>query len=529
MRGGEALLGLLTEYGVDTVFGIPGTHTIELYRGLPGSGIRHILTRHEQGAGFMADGYARALGKPGVCFTITGPGVTNIATAMAQAYSDSVPMLVISAVNDLDPTGHHLARLHEIIDQPAVTTPFTLFSSYIESITDLRAQLALAWNLFTTSRPGPVHLHIPLSVLRAEVTPPISRHADFTDPFPIDQDAIIRLANRIEAAHKPLIIAGGGCRRHAGKVVELAGRIGAPVVCTSAGAGVISGSHSLYPGGQLSAAPVCAMLSASDCALMLGTEFSETDHWGHPFQLPDNQIWVNLDTALLERVGGSGMSADLGAVLPLLTDTLPQVTPDRVEAAGRWCQTVRQQLARHTDPVTRTHLAVSTSLLDVIGPDIRVCSDMTQLAYSALSRAVIPTPGQWFHPSGFGTLGYGLPAAIGVQLALPDRPVVAIAGDAGFQYTFAEASVAAEHRLKILLLIWQNHALQQIADDMVAAGIEPNAVHQQNPDFALFARATGWEYRQQTALTDLHEVIAQSLQFVDDQSRPMMLEIALPD
>ncbi|MCK4868122.1 MAG: hypothetical protein KAT39_08725, partial [Alphaproteobacteria bacterium] len=116
---GEAIAGLLEGYGVDTVFGIPGVHTLELYKGLAGSDIRHILPRHEQGAGFMADGYARASGKPGVCYVITGPGVTNIATAMGQAWSDSVPMLVISSVNETEHLGQGRGRLHEITDQQA--------------------------------------------------------------------------------------------------------------------------------------------------------------------------------------------------------------------------------------------------------------------------------------------------------------------------------------------------------------------------------------------------------------------------
>lgn len=123
LTGGQALVRLLANYGVDTVFGIPGVHTLELYRGLPGSGIRHVLTRHEQGAGFMADGYARVSGKPGVCFVITGPGVTNAATAIGQAYADSIPMLVISSVNSIASLGKGWGILHETQDQRAITAP----------------------------------------------------------------------------------------------------------------------------------------------------------------------------------------------------------------------------------------------------------------------------------------------------------------------------------------------------------------------------------------------------------------------
>ena len=180
MKAGEALVRLLHAYGVDTVFGIPGTHSLELYRGLANSNLRHVSPRHEQGGGFMADGYARISGKPGVCFVITGPGVTNIATPLGEAYMDSVPMLVISPVNTPDPGGENVGRLHEITDQAAVTAPLTAFSATAQSADDIPILLARAFAVFAGARPQPVHINIPLSVLheqtRAEwepVAPPM--------------------------------------------------------------------------------------------------------------------------------------------------------------------------------------------------------------------------------------------------------------------------------------------------------------------------------------------------------------------
>lgn len=140
------------------MFGIPGVHTLELYRGLPGSGIRHVLTRHEQGAGFMADGYARVSGKPGVCFVITGPGVTNAATAIGQAYADSIPMLVISSVNSIASLGKGWGILHETHDQRAITAPITAFSAVALSAEDLPELVARAYAVFDSERPRPVHI-----------------------------------------------------------------------------------------------------------------------------------------------------------------------------------------------------------------------------------------------------------------------------------------------------------------------------------------------------------------------------------
>ena len=145
---GEFLVKQLHAWGVDTVFGIPGVHTIELYRGLPGSGIRHVTPRHEQGAGFMADGYARVSGKPGVCFIITGPGMTNIATAMGQAYADSIPMLVISSVNERARLGRGNGYLHELPDQRALVAGVADFSHTLMSVDELPEVLARAFAVF---------------------------------------------------------------------------------------------------------------------------------------------------------------------------------------------------------------------------------------------------------------------------------------------------------------------------------------------------------------------------------------------
>ena len=163
---GEALVGLLEAYGVDTVFGIPGVHNVEMYRALPRSRITHILPRHEQGAGFMADGYARATGKPGVCFTITGPGLTNILTPMGQAYSDSVPMLVISSTLDVKDAGQGRGRLHEMRSQLDAAASVSQVASVCYTARDVQDRLAEAFALFASARPRPVYIEIPLDVLK---------------------------------------------------------------------------------------------------------------------------------------------------------------------------------------------------------------------------------------------------------------------------------------------------------------------------------------------------------------------------
>ena len=211
---GEALVSLLEAYGVDTIFGIPGVHNVEMYRALPRSKIRHVLVRHEQGAGFMADGYARATGKPGVCFTITGPGLTNILTPLGQAWSDSSNVLVISSALDITDSAQGRGRLPEMIDQRAAAASVTALHMRAYTPKDVRDALARAFANFASQRPRPAYLEIPLDLLKQPAGE--GWHArglpTVASPSPAQVDAAIA---KLNGARKPLILLGGGAL-HAG-------------------------------------------------------------------------------------------------------------------------------------------------------------------------------------------------------------------------------------------------------------------------------------------------------------------------
>src|SRR5689334_19347814 len=229
---GQAAIALLESHGVDTVFGIPGVHTLELYRGLAESRIRHVAVRHEQGAGFMADGYARASGRPGVCVLITGPGMTNAATPIGQAYSDSIPMLVLSSVNATDDLGKGRGRLHEITSQQAAIAPLTAFSRTVRDAAELPPAMADAYRIFEAGRPRPVHIELPLDVLAGR-GPAVGDRAAVVRPEPVDAGAIAPAAALIAAARRPVIVPGGGIINHGAVVAALAERIGAAVIPTT--------------------------------------------------------------------------------------------------------------------------------------------------------------------------------------------------------------------------------------------------------------------------------------------------------
>ena len=297
-RVGEYLIACLESYGVRHVFGIPGVHTAELYRGLAGGKIRHITPRHEQGAGFMADGYARRTGKPGVCLTITGPGLTNIATAVAQARQDSIPMLVISGVNADQYLGHRRGMLHELPNQSQVAASLFADTHTVLQATDIPAVLARFFATFQNARPEPVHMEIPLNVLES---PP----QKWQNPTPVnvprsmaDEAAQRNAARLLQKAKRPLLLVGGGAQLAAKQVCEIAEKLDAPAVMTINGRGILPDSHPLALPLSPSLPAARKLILAADVVLAVGTELGETDYnfYGdEEFYVPGCLIRLDID------------------------------------------------------------------------------------------------------------------------------------------------------------------------------------------------------------------------------------------
>ncbi|MGB8861010.1 MAG: thiamine pyrophosphate-binding protein, partial [Ilumatobacteraceae bacterium] len=274
MKTGEALIDLLTkQYGVDTVFGIPGVHNIELYRGLSRSGVCAISPRHEQGAGFMADGWALATGRPGVCTVISGPGLTNVLTPVGQAFHDSRPMLVLAATTATPDLGMGHGPLHDVPDQAAIARPITAFSETVLDPATIPGLLARAWDVFDNRRPRPVHLALPTDVLAAETSAftAVPRERQRPAAHPAD---VARAATALGAASSPVIIAGGGAIGATVELRRVAERLGAAVVLTGNGKGVLPSTHPLCAGNALYNTVCQEALAAADVVLVVGAEVS---------------------------------------------------------------------------------------------------------------------------------------------------------------------------------------------------------------------------------------------------------------
>lgn len=496
---GQAAIALLERYGVDTVFGIPGVHTLEFYRGLATSKIRHIAVRHEQGAGFMADGYARASGRPGVCVLISGPGLTNAATPIGQAFSDSVPMLVLSSVNATGDLGKGRGRLHEITSQQAAIAPLTAFSRTIYEAEELPAAYADAYRVFEAGRPRPVHIEVPLDVL-AGPAPQLSDRPAIEKPPAPDPALIAKAAALISKARRPIIVAGGGIVDHGRSLTRLAEHIGAAVITTIAAKGTIPDSHPLFVGATLSLPQTQEFLRSADLVIAVGTELGgEADAWIDRLPIEGKLIRIDIDPGALTRdyppevaILADG-GATLGALAIAVGDSRSQISPDEIA-------NLREEVRNSLPALQRKHMRVLNALRESLPADGIVATDMTQIAYSGSYFFPCDRPRCWFHPVGYGTLGYGLPAAIGAKLALPQRATVALVGDGGLLFTVQELATAVELALPIAIVLWNNDALAQIAEGMNERGIPEIGVRPRNPDFIKMAQAFGCRTAQPKSL-----------------------------
>ncbi|CAM3927098.1 putative 2-ketoarginine decarboxylase AruI [Pseudomonas reidholzensis] len=500
---GEVLVKLLEGYGVDHVFGIPGVHTVELYRGLARSPIRHITPRHEQGAGFMADGYARTRGKPGVCFIITGPGMTNITTAMGQAYADSIPMLVISSVQSRNALGGGRGKLHELPNQSGLVAGVAAFSQTLMSADDLPQVLARAFAAFDGARPRPVHIEIPLDVIVEPADHLLPGRPVRTSRAGAAPSSVALMAERLATARRPLILAGGGALEAGAALAALAEKLQAPVALTINAKGLLAADHPLQIGSTQSLPETRALVAEADVVLAIGTELAETDYdvtFKGGFEIPGSLLRIDIDPDQTVRnyLPELALVADAAQAAQALVEALEQQPAPVREAT--WgvarVERLRQALAAGWDQPTLSQTRLLTSILQTL-PGAVLVGDSTQPVYTGNLTLDMHQPRRWFNAStGYGTLGYALPAAMGAWLgsaeAIAERsPTVCLIGDGGMQFTLPELASAVEAQVPLIVLLWNNQGYEEIKKYMLNRAIEPVGVDIHTPDFIGVARALG--------------------------------------
>lgn len=492
---GERLVEGLAARGVEVVFGIPGVHTIELYRGLESGIIRHVTPRHEQGAGFMADGYARVTGKPGVAFVITGPGLTNTLTAMGQAREDSIPILVISGVNRRASLGKGLGLLHELPDQAAMIRPLC----HTETLTDpaeLGPALDRAFAAMLGARPGPAHIEIPTDVMPLSC-PPLPPPAPLAAAPQASAAELDRAVALLDKARRPVILAGGGARFAETALRRLAEVLDAPVILTTNARGLMH-SHPLCVPASPSLDAPRDLLAGADQILALGTELGMTDYDMYVNgRLPDLSGMIRVDLCaeqLARHAAALPVRAEAGAFATALAARISSRKGDGAARAETARKAARAELAA-LHPAMPGMLEMVEAARAAL-PAARIVGDSTQPVYAANLYYDAPFPRAWFNAAtGFGALGYGPGAAIGAAVADPGVPVICLIGDGGLGFSPAELRCALDEGLDVTFLVWNNAAFREIAEAMTGSQIKVIGCSPSPLDMGHFAAACGLPFQ----------------------------------
>ena len=529
MTGGEAVVRSLKAHGVDTVFGIPGTHNLGIYDALrETSGIRHILARHEQGAAFMADGYARASGKVGVCLSTTGPAALNMLASLGTAYSDSSPVLCIASEIPAEGIGLSKGYLHECEDQLGSFAPVTKWRALADTVESIPGVMREALAQLQSGRPRPVAVEIPCDTLDESEDVSILSAAGVTRPVP-EPEQLERAAALLREARRPVIWAGGGViGSSAGEELQqLAERLQAPIFTTVLGKGAVADDHPLAAGATILHPAGREFVAECDVMLAVGTRFTEeeSDRWG--LRLPNTLIHIEIDPEEIDRnyAVTLGVVGDARAALQLINGQLRDVRREDDSIAAE-VATMRQKVWRYCQERAPEGVELVQTLRKALPREAILVSDLTVAAYWCRRMLDIYEPRTNIYPWGFCTLGFGLPAAIGAKVARPDRPVVVLCGDGGFMFNCQELAAAVQFDVPIVTLVFNDEAYGVLRPQQEARYGAAHAVDVVNPDFMGLAAAFGVDGCRVESIEQLGPAVTKAIEA--DRSALIELPGSLP-
>jgi len=493
--GAARLVEALEQLGVTVVFGLPGVHNLPIWRALARSPIRLVGVRHEQTAVYAADGYARASGTLGVALVTTGPGAANTLGATGEAMASSSPVLVIATdiSSALRRPGVYRGLLHETRDQTAMFAPVTKAARMVQHAGELAAAVIDGAQLAQAASTGPVYLGVPTDLLAVEAPSAAAASAApaaLPEPDPV---ALERAADLLTAARRPLIWAGGGAlRAGAGPAVgELARALAAPVVTTYMGRGLLPPEHPCTVPGPIHAREVGPLWDEADVVLAVGTDFDAmmTQEWRLP--VPPALIAITVDPADATKNYAAGvmLTGDARAVAELLAARVPprdgalDGLVARLDAIG----TAVRAAVLEDEPQAAELLDVMERVLPA---DCVVVADMCIPGYWLGGYRRVPLPRKLAYPMGWGTLGFGFPAALGACLA-DAGPTVCVAGDGGFLFACGELATVAQARIPLTLIVVDDGGYGMLRFDQEHAGEAPFGVDLVRPDFAALTASFG--------------------------------------
>ncbi|OZD60846.1 acetolactate synthase large subunit [Rhodococcus sp. 06-1059B-a] len=548
MTGAQAVVQSLEALGVDTVFGIPGGAILPVYDPLLESPvIRHVLVRHEQGAGHAATGYAQATGKVGVCLATSGPGATNLVTPIADAQMDSVPMVVITGQVSRSLMGTDAFQEADIV---GITMPITKHNFLVQNAADIPRTLAEAFHLASSGRPGVVLVDIPKDVLQETMSflwPPAIEVPGYRPKTEPHVKQIHAAAAMIIDAVRPVLYIGGGVIK-ADASVELAAFVeltGIPVVTTLMARGAFPDSSPLHYGmpGMHGTVAAVAALQKSDLLITLGARFDDRVTGDRATFAPNARvIHADIDPAEIgkNRVVDIPIVGDCRRILAALTAAVAAdaATTSRLRDRSAWIgylDTVQSAYPLTYDPPTSGALSpqfVIESLGRAAGPEAIYTSGVGQHQMWAAHHIRYERPRTWLNSGGLGTMGYAVPAALGAKMGCPDREVWAVDGDGCFQMTNQELATAAIEGVPIKVALINNgnlgmvKQLQNVHYDGRYSSVDLATHSRRIPDFVKLAEALGCAAFRCENAADVDDVIARARAITD---RPVVIDFIVGD
>ena len=524
MTGGEAVVRTLQAAGVDTLFGIISVHNIPIYDAIARQGgITPIRVRHEQAATLMADGYARAGGRPGVALSSTGPGAANATAGQFEAYTASSPVLHLTGQIPTQHLDRGKGFLHEAKDQPATLGAVSDFVARVTTTAQIPETIHAALEHMATHRPRPASIEIPIDLQYAESDIEVPEFSVPPRRRPAPEE-VRRAAELLRAARRPLLWTGGGVisAGAAPQVRALAEGLGAGVVTSTNGRGSLPESHPLCLGALTMDPAVGDLIAGADLVLAAGTRFQamDTNEWG--IRVPHRLIHIDIDPAEIGRnyPAELGVVADAQAALAdlLAAGGFPAPDPTWTSAVTR----VRDEARRRATDRLGVHAQVMNDLRAVLPPEAIIVRDATIAAYTWGDRLIpIEEPRTSLRPAS-AAIGPGLPLALGARVARPDRPVVAICGDGGFMLNLAELATAVEHDLAVVVLLFNDggYGVLRWIQDLQFGG-RNIAVDLHTPDFLTLARGFGCAATAVGATNEFRSAVERALA----SGRPTLIEV----
>ena len=524
MKGGQILIESLKNHGVKVIFGIPGYHNLPIYDALYDErDIQTIVATHEGGAAFMADGYARTTGQVGVCLTTAGPGVTNAATGLGEAYSDSVPILLLNGDVRSEAIGKEVGAYHEM-DLLTFTRPLTKWNGMALRVDEIQPLVNKAFYHLKTGNPRPVHLTFPTDVLRAEGEcvpadpPPYERR-------PIEGEVIDRALEKILTAKRPLILAGGGtiAANATAELARLVEALEAPTLFTRMGKGAIPEDRPLCFG--YSRTKFAAKLVAeSDCLIALGVRFTDLSRetWETP---PQGLIHVNIDPSEMGKVYPPEIPV-VGDVKSFLLQILDGLSGHKPQIDRNWKESLLAAKNEAQGQMVSKPRRVfdARDLREVLPRDAIVSVDVCVPGYAMFSEFKVYEPRTYLTPTLFIAMGYGLPAAIGAKVAFPERTVVSVSGDGGFLMTCTELATARKYDLGVVAIVINDRCYRSIKIMQDANyGARHIGIDLQPVDFVKLAEAFGVPGRKVTQPGELKPVLERAL----EEKEPFLIEVTI--